>query len=74
MDEDKEKMNANEIVSPKNTEKLYGGKAEQSNPRPGDAETTETSLPQEFEGVDQEVGHNAYPSQSAEDQTDDTDF
>ena len=64
MDEDQEKINANEIVSPKNTEKLYGSKAEQSVPRPGEAETLEQSLPQDFEGVDQEVGHTLYPSHS----------
>lgn len=71
---DERKIEANEVVSPKNTEKLYGKKADQPEPRPGDTEATETSLPQNFDGVDQEVGHNAYPSQSAQDQTDDTDL
>jgi hypothetical protein len=66
MDEDKEKINANEIVSPKNTEKLYGSKAEQSDPL-AQGETVEESLPENFSGVDQEVGHNLYPSHSARD-------
>lgn len=67
--EDKEKkIDANAIVSPKNTGKLYGGKnLEGSEARPGEAETVEISLPQDFEGVDQEVAHTMYPSKSAHD-------
>ena len=72
---EEKRIDANKIVSPKNTEKLYDGRNLGGHePRPGDMETIETSLPQEFEGVDQEVGHNVYPSQSAEDQTDETDL
>lgn len=66
MDEEIEIKDANEIVSPKNTEKLYGNKAEQSDPL-AQGETVEESLPENFGGVDQEVGHNLYPSHSARD-------
>ena len=36
---------ANDIVDPKNTEKLYGDEAEEKEARPGDEETTPTSEP-----------------------------
>jgi hypothetical protein len=67
MDEEKEiyKTDANEVVSPKNTEKLYGSKADHSDPPAGSGETIEETLPEDFSGVDQEVGQNIFPSQSA---------
>jgi hypothetical protein len=57
----------NSPVSPKNTEKLYGSKADQKDPPADGGESIETSLPENFEGVDQEVGHTMFPSQSARD-------
>jgi hypothetical protein len=69
------KIDANSIVSPKNTRKLYGNKnLEGEESRPGDAETIETSLPQDFDGVDQEVGHTMYPSKSSRDPHDPVDL
>jgi hypothetical protein len=66
MDEEKEIIDANEVVSPKNTEKLYGKKADQPEPESRGGEINST-LPEDFSGVDQEVGHNLYPSHSGRD-------
>lgn len=71
MDEEKEIekniTDANDVVSPRNTELLYGSKADQPDPleTAGKAETVETSLPEDFRGVDQEIGVNEFPSHSA---------
>ena len=64
MEEKKEKTDANDLVSPRNVKRLYGKRAAPKEPRPGSVETTETDLPEDFSGVDQEVGENVYPSHS----------
>ncbi len=63
MDEKKkDKTDANDLVSPKNTEKLYGKKANQSdNEDETTPETIETSLPEDFSGPDQEINQNMFP-------------
>jgi len=72
---EKKKIDANEIVSPKNTSKIYKGKnLEGVESRPGDAEALETALPEDFSGVDQEVGHTMYPSKSSRDPHESTDL
>ncbi len=48
---------ANEIVSPENTEKLYGLKAIQEDP-PASSESIETTLPEDIDAVDE----NMFPS------------
>jgi hypothetical protein len=70
MNEKIEKADANEVVSPKNTEKLYGKKADQPEPKAAGGETTNQALPEDFDSADQEVGHNMFPSHSARDPQD----
>ena len=58
-DNEELKIDANSIVSPKNTEKLYGHeKLDADPPRPGDAEDTPISLPEDIDDVDE----NLFPS------------
>ncbi|MBX4199103.1 hypothetical protein KW800_02390 [Candidatus Parcubacteria bacterium] len=58
-EDDKPEVDANAIVSPKNTEKLYGDKQlDQDLPRPGEAEDTPTSLPEDIDDVEE----NLFPS------------
>lgn len=65
MKKEGKKTTPNDVVSPENTERLYGKKnLEGEESRPGDAETVETELPEDFSGVDQDVGTNTYPSHS----------
>ena len=65
---EEKKIDANKIVSPKTTKKLYGEKnLDGEEPRPGDMETVETSLPQNFEGVDQDVENTMFPSKPSPD-------
>ena len=51
-------MDANQIVSPKNTEKLYGDKAYEPEPKAGHEETIELKLPD----ADEYVRENMFPS------------
>lgn len=66
MSEGKEKfkMDPNEIVSPKNTEKLYGNKLNQDvqDPPAAGSEVNNSALPENFSGVDQEIDQNMFPS------------
>jgi hypothetical protein len=46
-----EPQEADEIVSPENTEKLYGLKAIESDPPAGNPEEIDVSLPEDTDGV-----------------------
>lgn len=63
---EKDKTDANDLVSPKNTERLYGKKLQVDETPAGDPEATPTSLPEDFEGVDQEIDQNMFPSKAEE--------
>jgi hypothetical protein len=58
----KDKTDANDLVSPKNTERLYGRKLDQDEPQ-SSGDTTPVTLPETFGDVDQEVGQNMFPSE-----------
>ena len=49
---------ANDLVSPENTEAVYGDEADQKDPVAGQEETTPTQLPDEVDDVDE----NMFPS------------
>lgn len=62
---EEDKTDANDLVSPENTEELYGKKLDKGTEEPPAApETINTELPEDFSGVDQEVGVNMFPSES----------
>ncbi len=54
----KDGTDANDLVSPQNTEALYGDKAEEIVPLAGQEETTPTSLPDSPDDVEE----NMFPS------------
>ncbi|MDB5266835.1 MAG: hypothetical protein JWN89_650 [Parcubacteria group bacterium] len=63
MDDQKTKLpddrtTVDDLVSPANTEKLYGKEADEDEERPGQAETIETELPDAPDDVDE----NMFPS------------
>lgn len=57
-DKKKKKTDANDLVSPVNTEALYGDEAEEIEPVAGQEDNTPTSLPDSPDDVDQ----NMFPS------------